>query len=123
MRFGAQRTEGHGLRAEASEDRVQRLDFIERNRLLRQHLQQVAQEGRAFGLGELLKGVVVALLRLANVRVHAANKLRRSGVKFGAFAEAVQAVVRRDRPLLRHKPRRACADNPAAADRRVFVPG
>src|SRR5579859_4478905 len=75
VRFGAQRAEGHGLRAETLENGFQGFHIFERNWLLRQHFQQIAQEYGSRGFAEFLDRGVVLGLRLTGVRVEAADKL------------------------------------------------
>src|SRR5580704_12645447 len=93
--FGTQRTEGHRLRAETLENGFEGFHVIEGNRLFRQHFQQIAEESGPGGFAEFLDGGIVLRLGLAGVRVKTANKFGRVRVQLCAFAETVQAKVRK----------------------------
>ena len=72
------RAQRHGLRAEAAQDRSFGFNFIERQRLARHNLQQVADRNRLPLLAEFHEGAMIFLGRKFDVAMHSPHQLRRN---------------------------------------------
>ncbi len=94
MRFKAKRSERHRLCAESPHNRIDRLNFLQRNRGRRHRLQQVAQKHRALALRQFLESGKFPSIRRAHVRMHAPHNFRRISVQLRALSEAIQPRVR-----------------------------
>src|ERR1700691_6121767 len=92
--FGAERAERHGLGAEALQNRGVGLDFIERNRRFAgSDGDQVADSHGLARFGEFGEDAVGLGCGRLNVFVHAAHKLRRTGMLLAGLGETVEARV------------------------------
>jgi len=93
MRFGAERAERHRLSAEALDDGVERLDFIERDGSVWNGIEQVPQENGALVFRQFFKRRVSLRTGRPHVGVKTSDNFRRTGMKFSAFAEAVETGI------------------------------
>ena len=93
MGFGAERAEGHCLRAETLDDGSERLDFVERDSGVGNGVKQIAEEDGALVFRQFFEGGICFCAGCADVGVETADDFGRTGVEFGAFAETEEAGI------------------------------